>query len=61
MDEHKLSIFFRISIVIAVLSIVCVAITTVGTPEFIVSILSLAISVTVAVLCGVCVFKKRNR
>jgi len=58
MDKRRLGIFFKISCIIAIISIVCLIITQKGSAEFYISIFSLILSAIVLIVCSILLNKK---
>ena len=51
-DDRGLEIFFRFAGIVAIMSTVLLFIVPTGTPEYIVTVASLVLSLTVAVVCA---------
>ncbi len=53
MEENTLSFFFRFAGIVAVASLVMLFYVRSGTAEFVVTVLSLVLSATVAIICAI--------
>ncbi len=57
--DRNLEFFFRFAGILMVISIVCLIITQTGSPEFVVSLVSLVLSTIVLVVCSIILNKKK--
>lgn len=59
MADRNIGFFFRFAGIIMVISIICMIITELGSAEFIVSLVSLVLSLIVIVVCSIILNKKK--
>lgn len=60
MADKNIGFFFRFAGIIMVISVICMIITKVGSAEFVVSLVSLILSVTVLAVCSVILNKRKK-
>lgn len=60
MEEHGLSVFFRFAGIVAVASFIMLFFVNVGTAEFVITVLSLIMSLTVAIICAIMMNRGRG-
>lgn len=59
MADRNIGFFFRFAGIITVISIICMIITEAGSAEFIVSLVSLVLSLIVLTVCSVIINKRK--
>lgn len=59
MADRNIGFFFRFAGIILVISVICMIITEVGSAEFIVSLVSLILSLIVLTVCSVILNRKK--